>query len=643
MASVVLPLAQLGFGAFSNIFRNRPYKWWQSAISHGKERAEAESRIARERALSIFDPLREGLLGDFDFSQNLYRDLLSRYLAESFGSGIYSPETARQNILNYLNYRPEGFSTAYAGLGDLIGQLDPLAAAAQAGFLTGGWTPQYQDLEDLYRREMLGLGAENAALSDAGLDILGRRGQSAETIGLRERMMDAVNSGGLGPELRTAIAGATGLIGAEGWNDRLGNIYDTGMNLVAARGMSPEIGALYGLGQGLAQTRGMSPEISAALGSMQDILAQGGRTPEASGLYDLGQNIALRREAEVMSPEQAAQLAREQAHAERYKQQEKALRQAQARGGGAVVSGLQGRGLAEFSDAAAAAADEEARKALLSQQALSADLSKLGVNAMSAAIENIARNLGLGLSGTAELLRAAAQREGLGYNAMSEALQRALSREGLGFDAAGRAAQLAAGREELGYRTIPAAVSTGTAHMDALLRGGLNAIGHELDALRLGGALLGQYNQGRLAGASGLGSLMNQRQNYALNLGQFGANLRNMQGGFYKDLASLGLQGSQFGLNLGQALNADIRATNPFATGFNAAGNLYSGATGGLINLYNPWMNAYNTYSRDSWNYDLPSGIRPTSPLEGMGGAFGDAAQAVLARAGQQAGGQTKR
>lgn len=638
MAAFALPLAQMGLSALSNIFGNRPYKWWQSAVSKGKERAEAEGRIARERALSIFDPLREGFLGDFDVSQNIYRDLLSRYLAESFGSGIYSPETARQNILNYLGYRPEGFGEAAAGLSGISGQLDPLAAAAERGFLTGGWTPQYQDLQDMYRREMLGQGAENAVLSDAGLDILGRRGQDAQTIGLRERMMDAANSGGLGPELRTTIAGATGLIGREGWNDRLGSLYGTGMDLVATRGVSPEIGALYGLGQDLALSRGMSPEISTALGHTQDILAQGGRTPEASGLYDLGRDVALRREAEVMSPEQAAQLAREQAHAERYRQQEKALRQAQARGGGAVVSGLQGRGLAEFSDAAAAAADEEARKALLSQQALSADLSKLGVNAMGAAIENIARNLGLGLSGTAELLRAAAQREGLGYNAMSEALQRAVAREGLGFDAAGRASQLAAGREELGYRMIPTAVSAGTGHMEALLRGGLGAMERELDALRLGGSLLGQYNQGRLAGATGLGGLLNQQQNYALNLGQFGANLRNMQGGFYKDLATLGLQGGQFGLNLGQALNADIRATNPFSTGFNAAGNLYSGASGGLINLYNPWMNAYSSFSRDSWNYEMPNNVRPVNMFEGFGGPFKDAAQAVLSRAGSGSG-----
>jgi hypothetical protein len=616
-----------GLSGLGNSVGQNPYRWWEDYVRSGRDRAWLEAERARQAGFSIFDPLREALLGDFDLTQGYTRDMFARYLQDAFGNGILSPGSAQNRILESLGYRPDGFNDALGILQSSVQGLQGPAQIASQLFSTGGWSPQSQDLFDFYRREMFGQGAPNAALADVGLDLLGQRGQDQYSRGWLDLGTQAAQIGGMTPELNAGVQGALGLIGSQGWGPRESRLYDAGARLLESNGMTPEVSGLYGMGRELAGSRGMSPEITKALGDVDRILQAAGYSPENRALYEQAKDILTRRESQVMSPEEAANKARTAAHLEQARQMEDAMRRAQARGGGAVVSGLQGRALAEFEDQMGRAADEAALKASLSQQGLVGDLAKAGLSGALSANEDATRRLLTALGIEPDILRVAAQREGLGYNAMSDALQRALGYAGIGANAMSDAGRLAATREGLGYSALPSMYNAGTARMEPLLRLAQAGAQNELARMQLGGSLLEQFNRGRLAAGSGFGSLLGNQQQYAINAGNLLSNLLQQQAAGGRYLGDLALAGGQFGLGLGRALNADIWQYNPYQLGSDWLSKWHGGAMSGLINLYNPMIqSAYGLYEGSTRPY-IPGSIEPRpNPWSILSGAAGGAA-----------------
>jgi hypothetical protein len=618
------------FGGLSGLGRSvgqNPYRWWEDYVRSGRDRAWLEAERARQAGFSIFDPLREALLGDFDLTQGYTRDMFARYLQDAFGTGILSPVSARDRILESLGYRPEGFNDALAILRNSVHGLQGPTDIASQIFATGGWSPESQELLDFYRREMLGQGAANSSLADVGLDILGQRGQDQYSRGWLDIGTRAAETGGMVPELSAGVRSALGLIGSQGWGPRESRLYDAGASLLESGGMTPEVSGLYSMARELAGSRGISPEIARSLGDIDRIVQAGGYSPENRDLYEQAKDILSRRESQVMSPQEAAEKARAAAHLEQARRMEDVMRRAQARGGGAVVSGLQGRALAEFEDEMARAADEAALRALLSQQGLVGDLARTGLTGALSANEDATRRLLTALGISPDILRVASQREGLGYSSMSDALQRALGYAGIGSSSMSDAGRLAVSREGLGYSSLPSMYNAGTARMEPLLRLAQAGAQNELARMQLGGSLLEQFNRARLAAGSGLGSLLGNQQQYTINAGNLLGNLLQQQSAGGRYLGDLALAGGQFGIGLGRSLNADIWQYNPYQLGSDWLNKWHSGSQAGLINLYNPMIqSAYGLYE-SSTRPHVPGSVGPRpSPWSILSGAASGAA-----------------
>ena len=594
-----------------------PYKWWRDFVLSGRERGLSEAEYLRGLAESIFNPLRESSLGDYDLSQQLNRELYLNFLRDSLGEGILSPRAARETIERYMNMAPGRSGEAVSGLADLVNRYRGPEEIASRLFSSGGWSPQAQDALDFWRREMLGEGAPNASLADVGLDLLGRRGQNEFTRRWLGLGTSAAESFGMDPSLNALSRHGLDILSSQGWSPRLDRAYGMAESLAQSRGLSPEISSVLNMGLGLASSRGLSPELVSLLGQSQSLVSSGGLSPVNEALLRQGLDIMSRRESEVMSPERAAQVAREQAHAEQLRQSSRALRQALARGGGAVVSGLQGRGMAEFADAAAAAADEAARKALLAQQGLSADLARMGLTGAGMGLDDATRRLLAGIGLGTDALRIASSREGMGYNAALESLARAGSREALGYNAMLDTIGRAISREGLGAQMVPSAVQAGVSRMEPLLRLAQAGLGHELQAMGLGSSMLDQYNQARHRAGSGFSDVLRSQQGYTINAGQLLNQFLNSQAGALGNIFDYSLRLPYTGAQIGRMINESVQGANPYSLGSGWLSNWRSDASRNLLNLYGPAMSGYQGIVTGVTSPFFPSGVRPESPWQG--------------------------
>jgi len=312
-------------------------QWNEGALINLWNRANQGDEMAREMWAMFAGPLRDAVLPT---AQTLGGHLT--------GWGMGLQDTGYDQLMGmtdlfrnagglYMTPEMEQFAQ---GLGGLAGGMSPYANLAGQGFAGGGWTPQYQQGFDMFTPYAQGWG-NNAqmALGDVGPNLLGQRGQTWFTQGLQDRSADAINAGGMNPNLDYAMAAARGILGSGG--------YTPGTEF----------------GQGVAGTE----------------LLNRGADVFTDLLQSRGLDLASRES--LLEPRQAVTFAREGATQNMRDQAEKVYRQALARGGGPgsiVAAGQQNQMLADFADQTARAQSEAARNALLQQQGLQLQQAGMG-------------------------------------------------------------------------------------------------------------------------------------------------------------------------------------------------------------------------------------------------------------------------
>lgn len=480
----------LGLGGLGQILQgfgvgNNPQEWIQDAMMALYNRAQQGDEMGRGIFERFSNPVRDNGL---DTSEALKRQVidLAPYLMQYGQEGLSGVNPA---ILDYLSRAGDitGAGGINQGLSDLLGGFGQTGDTARAGFQGGGWTPQGQEIFDTLSPLMAGR-ANNAQLSmgDVGPNLIGQRGQTALTQGLADRGMEAANSRGMNPVLEAAQQNALATLGNQGYNDVSGGLADRGLGM-------------------------MDSAFSRALG------------------------------AELMSPEEAANWAREDAVTQGEQQRERVYDEISQRGGGPATlsSGLQNQKKIDFADKIAQNSSAAARQAFLAQQEL-------------------------GLRDRAN----------------------AASLVGTGGQLAGQGESLAAGRTGQAFNAIPGTTNAATGVLAALLSGSLGAGNLENARMNTGvnmnQALLNSMLQA--AGQSG-STLANQNQ-YALGLGNLGNASSAGQANLFGQMFNNNLGTGQLGNTLaGTSINGSQGATQNLNNIWNNMGSQMTNALSPLAQL----------------------------------------------------------
>jgi hypothetical protein len=457
---------------------------------------------------------------------------------QQFGGQI--PGMFSQDALNYQS--PEmmmaqqglfGGAGGLQGTGDLAGQV----------FAGGGWTPGYQNLQDRGTQLMNGEDATLASAGDVGRTMLNMRGQTGQTQGIQDLMMQALGGGGANPMTNEVNALARAMF----TDPRAGTNLNT----------------LFGMGQqgmqGLFGTGGLTPTGAAGEGVALEELLAGGETPMTNAFQDFGIDQATKDQ--LMSPQQMMGFARDQYRGNLANQAQAARRQAAARGGGAganVASGVQNQGLSEFANQAARGEADAVMQALLGRQSLGLEQ---------------AQQAGQRALGAGQLENA---RQGTAGDLMARLEQNATSRFGTSGQLASDAEQQATQRQLGGAALVPQMYQAMTGRMGTMGELGLGAGNQEVSRMDAALKAMGLDVNTRAQVLGTMGNIQQGQNQYALGAGGLQNQIAGTQGNLYNQGFNNNLAGQQFGLSratgFGNAMNQNFGAQQG---GLNFAGQLY--------------------------------------------------------------------
>lgn len=467
-----------GFGLGDN-----PQEWIQNALVGLYQRAQQGDEMGRQLFAMFADPARQNAL---NLSDGLARPAIdiAPYLlqwGEQFKNSI------DPTISSYGNQAQGLVDPANAGLAGLLGGLGESGDLARAGFAGGGWSQQSQDIFDVLNGIMSGRGSNSQmALNDVGSNLIGQRGQTAFTQNAADRGIEASLNKGMNPTLEAAMAGALDTLSTGGYNAATSELGRRGSDMIQA-----------------AFNKAMS----------------GG----------------------LMSPQQAADWAREQAFNVGEKQRESFYDNISRLGGGPATlgSGLQNQKKMDFADAIQQNATQAARDAFMKQQEL-----MLQDKGIAGSLVGQGSNLALGAE------NAAAQRTGQAFGA------------------------------------IPGTQNAATGVMEALLQSALGAGNLENSRMGTGANMANSFINSILGGAqAGSSNLSNQNQ-YALGLGNLSNSLANSQANIWNSQANNNLGAGQLGNALaGTSINGQQAALSGLGTNWNNIAQNYLNAQNPLTQL----------------------------------------------------------
>jgi hypothetical protein len=333
--------------------------------------------------------------------------------------------------------------------------------------------------------------------------ILGNRGQTQDTRQGVDRAMDILL--GRGSAMGTLSDVGQEIVGNRGRNENLARVTDAGSNLL----------------------KNEDPRVSAALDQALSLLSGGGSTATTQGLQNRGMDL-FNRES-VLPMGKAASMAADRASGQVANEAKAARAQALARGAGpgAITSGSQNAGMADFSDKGMRFVADTVQKAILDQQGLGLQQNAMGAdNAVKGAeLERLTQQMGL--QSTPQLIDSILNAQGLGGN---------------------------------------------------MLLGAERQVGANLGT---GADLLNSYNQTRLQGGNLLGSLLGLEQQ---GLGQGLNALNNLTGteaGINQALAQAIMGGRNGGVNLGNLMSENYQRNT------NNLGNALSSGQGSFNDILN--------------------------------------------------------
>lgn len=408
---------------------------------------------------------------------------LTNYLYGGLGGGAniqneiagYNPTSILSQLSNLGNYSTPQLTTAQNQLYGAGMQLGQPYSIAQQNFNTGGWTPQYQqqygNLSSYLGQQTPGLqtsaGSANSLVGGLGATNYNQSAQSMANSILG-------GNGGYTPQLSMALAPIQGIIGAAG-NTAQSQALQSGANpLLAAGGQTA-------LGQNMAQT--------------------------GVGMYS-GQAL--------MTPSQAAALARQQAATNNQQAESQAETQAMARGGGAgatVANGLQNQGMADFYNTANQNISSAVNTALQNQQQLNLTQQGQGINLAQGA--GSLQNSLLGTSG--------------GLMGTSGNMANSLLTSGLG--------------------EIPGITNAAANYMSPYVSYGTGGMSNQSSMLGNGTNLASMLEQGQLGGLNSMNTTMANQNQYDLGQGGLANSFAGTEGNIFNNLFGTGISSGQLGLN----------------------------------------------------------------------------------------------
>ena len=561
MAAFLSALPAIG-GLFSNIFGGNQTN---NALKNVYTNAANTANAGIQQGEGIFNQWSNPLFAAMLDAQGLtqrnvidqmgpllsWNEFLSKNAGDQmagYGAGSYNP--ALQSALDRMSYFGGNDSPMY-GLGTTAGNL----------FSGGGWTPQYQGIFDNLEPLQRGYNPTQQNMSDVGNGLLSYRGQTAQTQGMQDRMMDTANQGG--------------------WSDPLKLVQNATEEVIGQRGRTSPLENLSSTGSSLLHSGGLSPQALAALGVAGQGFANQGQTNQTQGLVNRGLNLAG---VDALIPlDRAITMAREDANRTVRGKSEQAMRQALARGGeaGSVV-GYGGRNSAimDFADQASDLEAAAVRDAMKSYQDAAQKQQQIGGSLATS---------GLGAEG-----------ERLGtFGQILSALQNAqTSGRSLGSNLSLGAEGLMSDRQLSSLGLVPTFQNAASNLLGTATQGGLGAGNLEVSRMGIGNNLTNNFLNSMLSANQLANSTMGNQNQYALGGGSLANSLYNSTLGANNNWLS-GLLGglnsnNQMAANTGQFAND---AARNWQNSYNAISGNWNNSNNFMGNMANAGLNYAGNYT----------------------------------------------
>ena len=264
-----------------------------------------------------------------------------------------------------------------------------------------GQTAESQFLRDRLTEQLLGVTANQTALSDMARSIMGTGGLTPQLAQLQSALSPLLASQGMTPALQQLQQTGLGIVSSGGRTADTARALQQFAGIIGAGGRDAGTQNLVTTGQSIVNRGGMTDALDAIMQQAQQGLTTGGFTPETRALMDEVMQLVQSRGAvdaldQIISQDQLVSFARDAAATAIAQRAEQARREAIARSGGAIAAGTTGQAMAEFADEAARAEAEALRNAVMQHQQMQQAVREVQAQRLASAL-----SAGSSLSGTA--------------------------------------------------------------------------------------------------------------------------------------------------------------------------------------------------------------------------------------------------
>ncbi len=632
MAALAIPLVTQLLQGFLNQGQKNQIKTAQTQIA---DRQGQDYQLGRNQLFGTGNgtPGMISNIGDPSL-QNITRQLQALYGGDQGGlfgqtqtgnQQLFDPQSLLQNLMGgqfdpYGQNTP-GLQDALKNFSSLLPQLQGQSESASNIFQNGGVTPQSFDAGNFLKTMQEGGLAPQQQLNNMGNNIFSNNGGSA----LTDYFQKLATQGGNNANLDFAQKGAQDIFGNAGQTADTNSGIAAALQKLSGGGFTDALNGLSSTGLNVLNQNGLTPTGAQGEQAALKTINEGGATGTTNALQDIGVNLAS--QPSLMPIDKVLNMARDQAGTNYQNNMEGAIRQAQARGGGAgstVANGLQNQGLADYSDKGAQSEAKAMQDALVQQQALQLKQQQQGSDTAVAggSLEN--NRFGTASNALSNLEGIAANRFNAGGNFIQGANSGAAQNSQVGLNGLGNLAGLQSQRQMGALGEIPGIVNSGTNQANVFGNLGLGSNAQDLSRLGLGENMFTNLLNSQQGAGNSLNNLIGTQNQYGLGAGQLANSGSN-------DMASIIQQmlGGNFTAS-GQGLNRTNNYYNQANQGLNNNLNLmnFSGqqqqnstnAYEGLIQQMFPWMAQQGNALNETQWASIPGSTNPWNSLIGSAG-----------------------
>lgn len=235
---------------------------------------------------------------------------------------------------------------------------------------TGGQTQDSRYLRERLLDTMGGNTPDAKAIQGASTEALLNGGMVPGLFDLRSKGSDLMANGGMTPQMSGVNDALASVIGRGGATDQTDAALKQFLGTISGGGRDAGTQGLVNTGQGLMANGGFTPQMQSLMDQVQKGIATGGMSPEMRQIFDQIMPIIKGGDGVLQPLAQVQSFAQDAAGKATMDAGEAARRQAFARTGSGVGSGLTGQDLLQFGAKSAEAQAAALRDATMSQQDL---------------------------------------------------------------------------------------------------------------------------------------------------------------------------------------------------------------------------------------------------------------------------------